>query len=131
MLNLTKDKRKSLGSFYTPNSLADKMVSKFESLDGNFVDFTAGDGSLLRALNLAGVDWSRLYANELDKESYENLLKMNPDLPKSHVLNIDALDDECHKKMLEITGGQYQVILNPPFHIGGKIVAKILQWMPE
>ena len=39
MLNLTKDKRKSLGSFYTPDSLADKMVSKFESLDGNFVDF--------------------------------------------------------------------------------------------
>lgn len=30
MLNLTKDKRKSLGSFYTPDSLADKMVSKFE-----------------------------------------------------------------------------------------------------
>lgn len=28
MLNLTKEKRKSLGSFYTPDSLADKMVSK-------------------------------------------------------------------------------------------------------
>ena len=128
---MDKDKRKSLGSFYTPDSLADKMVSKFETLDGNFVDFTAGDGSLLRALNRAGVDWSRLYANELDKESYENLLKMNPDLPRSHVLNMDALDDECHKKMLEITNGQYQVILNPPFHIGGKIVAKILEYMPE
>lgn len=128
---MDKDKRKSLGSFYTPDSLADKMVSKFESLDGNFVDFTAGDGSLLRALNRAGVDWSRLYANELDKESYENLLKMNPELPKDNTLNMDALDDECHKKMLEITGGQYQVILNPPFHIGGKIVAKILEYMPE
>ena len=46
MLNLTKDKRKSLGSFYTPDSLADKMVSKFESLDGNFVDFTAGDAEV-------------------------------------------------------------------------------------
>ena len=131
MLNLTKEKRKVLGSFYTPDNLANKMVSKFESLDGNFVDFTAGDGSLLRALNRAGVDWSRLYANELDKDSYENLLKMNPDLPRDNVLNMDALDDECHKKMLEITGGQYQVILNPPFHIGGKIVAKILEWMPE
>ena len=131
MLNLTKEKQRSLGSFYTPDSLADKMVSKFESLDGNFVDFTAGDGSLLRALNRAGVDWSRLYANELDKESYENLLKMNPDLPRSHVLNMDALDDECHKKMLEITNGQYQVILNPPFNKGGKIVAKILEYMPE
>lgn len=131
MLNLTKEERKSLGSFYTPDSLSDKMILKFESLDGNFVDFTAGDGSLLRALNRAGVDWSRLYANELDKESYENLLKMNPDLPKSHVLNMDALDDECHKKMLEITGGQYQVILNPPFNKGGKIVAKILEYMPE
>ena len=128
---MDKEKRKSLGSFYTPDSLADKMVSKFESLDGNFVDFTAGDGSLLRALNRAGVDWSRLYANELDKDSYENLLKMSPDLPKDHVLNMDALDDDCHNKMLEITGGQYQVILNPPFHIGGKIVAKILEWMPE
>ena len=94
------------------------MVSKFESLDGNFVDFTAGDGSLLRALNRAGVDWSRLYANELDKDSYENLLKMNPDLPRGHVLNMDALDDDCHKKMLEITNGQYQVILNPPFSDG-------------
>ena len=128
---MDKEKRKSLGSFYTPDSLADKMVSKFESLDGNFVDFTAGDGSLLRALNRAGVDWSRLYANELDKESYENLLKMSPDLPKYHVLDMDALDDDCHKKMLEITNGQYQVILNPPFHIGGKIVAKILEWLPE
>ena len=128
---MDKDKRKSLGSFYTPDSLADKMVSKFESLDGNFVDFTAGDGSLLRALNRAGVDWSRLYANELDKESYENFLKMTQDIPRDHVVNTDALDEDCHKKMLEITGGQYQVILNPPFHIGGKIVAKILEWMPE
>lgn len=128
---MDKEKRKVLGSFYTPDSLADEMVSKFETLDGNFVDFTAGDGSLLRALNRAGVDWSRLYANELDKDSYENLLRINPDLPRGHVLNMDALDDECHKKMLEITGGQYQVILNPPFHIGGKIVAKILEWMPE
>ena len=128
---MDKEKRKSLGSFYTPDSLADKMVSKFESLDGNFVDFTAGDGSLLRALNRAGVDWSRLYANELDKDSYENLLKMNLDLPRDHVLNMDALDDDCHKKMLEITGGQYQVILNPPFNIGGKIVAKILARMPK
>ena len=128
---MDKDKRKVLGSFYTPDSLADKMVSKFESLDGNFVDFTAGDGSLLRALNRAGVDWSRLYANELDKESYENLLKMNPDLPRDHVLNMDALDDECHKKMLEICNGQYQVILNPPFSLGNKIVRKILEYMPE
>ena len=131
MLNLTKEKRKDLGSFYTPDSLADKMVSKFESLDGNFVDFTAGDGSLLRALNRAGVDWSRLYANELDKDSYDNLLKMNPELPKDHVLNMDALDNECYKKMLEITGGQYQVILNPPFSLGNKIVRKILEWMPN
>ena len=38
---MDKDKRKSLGSFYTPDSLADEMVSKFETLDGNFVDFTA------------------------------------------------------------------------------------------
>ena len=102
---MDKDKRKSLGSFYTPDSLADKMVSKFESLDGNFVDFTAGDGSLLRALNRAGVDWSRLYANELDKYSYDNLLKMSPDLPKDYVLNMDALDDDYHKKLLEITYG--------------------------
>ena len=131
MLNLTKEKQRSLGSFYTPDSLADEMVRKFKSLEGNFVDFTAGDGSLLRALNRAGVDWSRLYANELDKSSYENLLKLNPDLPRNHVLNMDALDDDCHKKMLEITNGQYQVILNPPFHIGGKIVAKILEFMPE
>ena len=131
MLNLTKEKQRSLGSFYTPDSLADEMVSKFESLEGNFVDFTAGDGSLLRALNRAGVDWSRLYANELDKSSYENLLKMNPDLPRDHVLNMDALDDECHKKMLEITGGQYQVILNPPFSKANKIVSKILEFMPE
>ena len=27
---MDKDKRKSLGSFYTPDSLADKMVSKEE-----------------------------------------------------------------------------------------------------
>ena len=84
---MDKDKRKSLGSFYTPDSLADKMVSKFESLDGNFAD------------------WSRLYANELDKYSYENLLKMSPDLPKDYVLNMDALDDDYHKKLLEITYG--------------------------
>lgn len=128
---MNKHKQKKLGAFYTPDSLADEMVKKFESLDGNFVDFTAGDGSLLRALNRAGVDWNRLYANELDKDSYENLLKNNPKLPKEHVLNMDALDDECHKKMLEITGGQYQVILNPPFHIGGKIVTKILEWLPD
>ena len=56
---------------------------------------------------------------------------MKQDLPRDHVLNMHALDDECHKKMLEITNGQYQVILNPPFNIGGKIVAKILHWMPE
>ncbi len=128
---MNKEKQKTLGAFYTPDSLADEMVKKFESLEGNFVDFTAGDGSLLRALNRAGVDWNRLYANELDKGSYENLLKLNPELPKEHVLNMDALDDECHKKMLEITGGQYQVILNPPFNKGAKIVSKILEWIPD
>jgi hypothetical protein len=53
---MNKQKQKKLGAFYTPDSLADEMVKKFESLDGNFVDFTAGDGSLLRALNRAGVD---------------------------------------------------------------------------
>lgn len=30
MLNLSKDKRKSLGSFYTPDSLADEMGLKME-----------------------------------------------------------------------------------------------------
>lgn len=128
---MNRDKQRTLGAFYTPDSLADEMVSKFESLEGNFVDFTAGDGSLLRALNRAGVDWSKLYANELDKSSYENLLRLNPDLPRDHVLNMDALDDECHKRILEITDGQYQVILNPPFHLGNKIVTKILEYMPE
>lgn len=128
---MKKEKQKKLGAFYTPDCLADEMVKKFETLEGNFVDFTAGDGSLLRALNRAGVDWNRLYANEIDKESYDNLLNLNPELLKDHVLNMDALDDECHKKMLEITGGQYQVILNPPFNNGSKIVSKILEWIPE
>lgn len=80
MLNLTKDKRKSLGSFYTPDSLADEMVSKFESLDGNFVDFTAGDGSLLRALNRAGV-----FAN--GETSFQRVLFMANNERNSAILN--------------------------------------------
>ena len=37
MLNLSKDKKKSLGSFYTPGSLADKEVANIEQIVEHYV----------------------------------------------------------------------------------------------
>ena len=37
MLNLSKDKKKSLGSFYTPDSLADKEVANIEQIVEHYV----------------------------------------------------------------------------------------------
>lgn len=127
---MTRDKQKKLQAFYTPDALADKMVSKFTSLDGNFVDPTCGsDLQLLKALIRAGVKPECCYGNELDYESYIGALETAKEIgiPEENIFNMDALNDDLYKKLPE----QYQVIMNPPFKFGNKILKKVLEWMPE
>ncbi len=51
------------------------MIEKFEDLEGNILDPTAGSGNLIAGCILAGADPHQCYANELDPSIYEVLTK--------------------------------------------------------
>lgn len=67
--NLTLEKRKELGQFYTPGKLCIQMIEKFDcdSLSNkNILDPTCGSGNLLIACLIAGADSDKLFGNEYD-----------------------------------------------------------------
>lgn len=65
MLNLTKDKRKSLGSFYTPDSLASKTIAG--------ANFAGTSGEMYFAI--PQIDWENIHINQKelwDKGLYDD-----------------------------------------------------------
>lgn len=67
--NLTLEKRKELGQFYTPGKRCIQMIEKFDcdSLSNkNILDPTCGSGNLLIACLIAGADSDKLFGNEYD-----------------------------------------------------------------
>ena len=94
----SKSERQELGQFYTPPELTIRMIEKFENLEGPIVDPTAGGASLLAACIMAGADPKNIFAIELDRKIYENVLvprltKLG--VPKKNIRRGDALDPKA------------------------------------
>lgn len=94
----SKAERQELGQFYTPSELSIKMIEKFSDLNDKIIDPTAGAGNLLAACIMAGADPKNIFAIELDKKIYENVLvprltKLG--VPKENIRRGDALDPKA------------------------------------
>lgn len=123
--NMSDEKRDELGAFYTPPELCIKMIEKFDNLDDDILDPTAGSGSLLAACIIAGADPKRVYANELDADICNDVLK--PRLMKKQLgvpeMNIhvgDALNEDC----LKLWSDEYE-FKNGQVRIAGKMPGKL------
>lgn len=104
--NLNDKQRKELGAFHTPPLLTIKMIEKFQNLEGNILDPTAGSGNLIAGCILAGADPLQCYANELDPSIYEVLVERLSSLgvPKENITMMDALSPEFSKFMRKLSG---------------------------
>lgn len=92
--------RDALGQFYTPPELTIRMIEKFDSLDDDILDPTAGSGNLLAACIVAGADPKRIYANELDADICEKILRPRLNglgVPDENIHVGDALNEDCLK----------------------------------
>lgn len=92
--------RDALGQFYTPPELTIRMIEKFDNLDDDILDPTAGSGNLLAACIVAGADPKRIYANELDADICEKILRPRLNglgVPDENIHVGDALNEDCLK----------------------------------
>ena len=106
-----------LDPFYTPNVLAQKMVSLYKGPTPRLIgDFCAGDGGLLRASE-ARFPSANYFANDKSKRAYHNLLKYHFDW---EVRNIDFLNDKCLLDIAHLNGAFDLLLLNPPFTCKGQ-----------
>lgn len=120
--------RQKKGQFFTPPELIIRMIEKFTSLDGCFIDPCAGSGNLLVGLIAAGVDPENIFYNEFDENEYaagkKRLIALG--VPETNFTNMDALSDEF-REYYENTN--MNVIINPPYK--GSLHLKILNKMIE
>lgn len=107
--NLNDKQRKELGAFHTPPLLTIKMIEKFENLEGNILDPTAGSGNLIAGCILAGADPHQCYANELDPSIYEVLVERLTSLgvPKENITMMDALSPEFSTFVRKLSGKEF------------------------
>lgn len=107
--NLNDKQRKELGAFHTPPLLTIKMIEKFDDLEGNILDPTAGSGNLIAGCILAGADPKLCYANELDSSIYEVLVERLTSLgvPKENITMMDALSPEFSIFMRKLSGNRF------------------------
>ncbi|MEK6743057.1 MAG: N-6 DNA methylase [Nitrospirota bacterium] len=105
--------------YYTPNEIALRMVSAVKGSDIHCVaDFSAGDGSLLRA---ARIQWpkSSIIAIDVCTNNVKNLKRKEK---KWQVFRQDFLNEPSEKKRREVEryrGAVSLVLLNPPFSCRG------------
>ena len=107
--NLTDKQRKELGAFHTPPLLTIKMIEKFDDLEGNILDPTAGSGNLIAGCILAGADPKLCYANELDPSIYKVLVERLTSLgvPKENITMMDVLSPEFSIFMRKLSGKEF------------------------
>jgi predicted RNA methylase len=107
--DLTDKQRKELGAFHTPPLLTIKMIEKFDDLEGNILDPTAGSGNLIAGCILAGADPKLCYANELDPSIYAVLVERLTSLgvPKENITMMDALSPEFSRFMRKLSGKEF------------------------
>lgn len=94
----SKSEKQEMGQFFTCPELSIKMIEKFSDLNDKIIDPTAGAGNLLAACIMAGADPKNIFAIELDKKIYENVLiprltKLG--VPKENIRRGDALDPKA------------------------------------
>lgn len=107
--NLSDKQRKDLGAFHTPPLLTIKMIEKFDDLEGNILDPTAGSGNLIARCTLAGADPLQCYANELDPSIYAVLVERLTSLgvPKENITIMDALSPEFSIFVRKLSGKEF------------------------
>lgn len=107
--NLNDKQRKELGAFHTPSLLTIKMIEKFENLEGNILDPTAGSGNLIAGCILAGANPKQCYANELDPSIYAVLVERLTSLgvPKENITMMDALSPEFSIFVRKLSGNGF------------------------
>ena len=106
-----------LDPFYTPDDLAQKVVSLYNGPIPRLIgDFCAGDGGLLRASAIR-FPQANYFANDKSKRAYHNLLKYHSDW---EVRNIDFLNDKCLHDIAHLNGAFDLLLLNPPFTCKGQ-----------
>lgn len=116
------EERQAMGQFFTPAELTIKMIEKFGDLDGDILDPTAGGGALLAACILAGADPKRVYANELDPDICEGVLRPRLEamgVPSENIHVGDALNEDC----LKLWSKDYEY-KNGTIKIGGEVPVK-------
>ena len=120
--------RQKKGQFFTPAELIIKMIEKFTSLEGCFIDPCAGSGNLLVGLIAAGVSPENIYYNEFDENEYaagkKRLIALG--VPEANFTNMDALSDDFRNYYENCN---MNVIINPPYK--GSLHLKILNRMVE
>ena len=120
--------RQQKGQFFTPAELIIKMIEKFASLEGCFIDPCAGSGNLLVGLIAAGVSPENIYYNELDIKEYTEGKKrlMALGVPETNFTNMDVLSDDFRNYY---ENSDMNVIINPPYK--GSLHLKILNILVE
>ena len=112
-----------LDSFYTPSSLADKLVSLIANKQVRCaIDFCVGDGDLLKAVarrynavELCGIDIS-----------HDAINKLKVDFPEWQLSQCDFRDNVRLEDVPFIKDRKYDlIVLNPPFTCKGSIVEHI------
>lgn len=119
----TTEERQALGQFFTPPELVIRMIEKFDDMNGDILDPTAGGGALLVGCILAGADPKKVYANELDPDICENVLRPRLEalgVPSENIHIGDALDEDC----LKLWSKDYEY-KNGTIKIGGEIPVKL------
>lgn len=111
-------------SYYTPSSLADKLVNYILPTQiASAVDFCVGDGNLLKAVTKRYIN-AELYGTDI---SDDTLKKLSKDCPSWHLGECDFKSDESVDKIAFLKEKLFDlIVLNPPFTCKGSIVEHIV-----
>lgn len=112
-----------LDSYYTPPSLADKLVGFIAASHiSRAVDFCVGDGDLLKAVAKRYSN-AELYGTDISDDA---LTKLSNDCPNWHLDKCDFRKDESINKVTFLKKGKFDlIVLNPPFTCKGSVVENI------
>ena len=111
-------------SYYTPSSLADKLVNFIVPTQiTRAVDFCVGNGDLLKAV-AKRYDGAELYGTDISDDA---LKKLSSDCPNWHLGECDFKTEESVDKIDFLKDGLFDlIVLNPPFTCKGGVVEHLV-----
>lgn len=111
-------------SYYTPSSLADKLVNYILPTQiSRAVDFCVGDGNLLKAV-IKRYGNAELYGTDISNDA---LKKLSSDCPNWHLGQCDFKMDESVENVPFLKNGLFDlIVLNPPFTCKGSVVESLV-----